>query len=80
VRTESVLVAATGAGLERRLRRVPWGIEVQIWRLVETQTYPESAANLSLCEVLGQESTVAAGDAPVLAEDLQMALPWRTAP
>jgi hypothetical protein len=35
-------------GLERRTRVVPWGIEVQTWRLIETRTFPREAAKLPL--------------------------------
>lgn len=78
MKADSVLVAAEAAE-ERRLRRVPWGVEVQIWRLVETQTYPDTAANLSLNEFLGPEATAAAATAPGFEED-QMHLPWSVAP
>ena len=34
--------------VERRARRLPWGIEVQTWRLVETRTLPTESARLPL--------------------------------
>ena len=30
--------------VERLIRRVPWGLEIQIWQLTNTITIPESAA------------------------------------
>jgi hypothetical protein len=35
-------------GFERRARVTPWGIEVQVWRLVDTITIPGTAATLPL--------------------------------
>jgi len=35
-------------GFERRARVTPWGIEVQVWRLVDTITLPGTAATLPL--------------------------------
>lgn len=41
-------VVTRNDGLERRARVTPWGIEVQIWRLVDTLTIPGTAATLPL--------------------------------
>jgi hypothetical protein len=41
-------VVTRNDGFERRAREMPWGIEVQVWRLVETITIPASAATLPL--------------------------------
>ena len=43
-------------GLERRARLLPWGIEVQVWRLVETVTFPPTAGSLSLASLLADAS------------------------
>jgi hypothetical protein len=49
---EAALTSTSDAGWERRARRLPWGIEIQVWRLVETQTFPVSAGNLTLSTLL----------------------------
>ena len=41
-------VVTRNDGCERRARVMPWGIEVQIWRLVDTITLPGTAATLPL--------------------------------
>jgi hypothetical protein len=41
-------VVTRNDGFERRARVMPWGIEVQLWRLVETITIPASAATLPI--------------------------------
>lgn len=41
-------VVTRNDGFERRARVMPWGIEVQVWRLVETITIPASAATLPI--------------------------------
>jgi len=48
----STAVIASSDGCERRARLRPWGIEVQVWRLVETRTFPSTAAKLSLAALL----------------------------
>lgn len=54
-------------GWERRARVLPWGIEIQVWRLVETRILPDSAGNLPLATLLfgSEDGTGAvAGAAP----------------
>ena len=41
-------VVTRNDGFERRARVTPWGIEVQVWRLVDTITIPGTAATLPL--------------------------------
>ena len=41
-------VVTRNDGFERRARVMPWGIEVQVWRLVDTITLPGTAATLPL--------------------------------
>jgi hypothetical protein len=41
-------VVTRNDGVERRARVLPWGIEVQVWRLVETLTLPGTAATLPI--------------------------------
>ncbi len=41
-------VVSRDDGFERRARVLPWGIEVQVWRLVETLTLPSTAATLPI--------------------------------
>jgi hypothetical protein len=41
-------VVTCNDGFERRARVMPWGIEVQVWRLVDTVTIPGTAATLPL--------------------------------
>ena len=35
-------------GFERRARVLPWGIQIEVWRLVETLTLPTTAASLPI--------------------------------
>ena len=44
----SVAVVIRNDDFERRARVLPWGIEVQVWRLVETLTLPGTAATLPI--------------------------------
>jgi hypothetical protein len=41
-------VVTRNGGFERRARVTPWGIEVQVWRLVDTIILPGTAATLPL--------------------------------
>jgi hypothetical protein len=52
---EQVMTASVDGVYERRARVLPWGIEVEVWRLVETRTYPDTVANVSLRELLNLE-------------------------
>jgi hypothetical protein len=42
--------------VERRARRLPWGIEVQTWRLVETRTLPTESARLPLSLLFDEDA------------------------
>jgi hypothetical protein len=33
---------------------MPWGIEIQLWRLVETRTYPHEAQRLPLSSIFSE--------------------------
>jgi len=44
VKTPPVAVIKPSENVERLIRRVPWGLEIQIWQLTNTITIPESAA------------------------------------
>ena len=55
----AVLLAADG--VERRARLLPWGIEIQVWRLVETVTCPAAAGALSLGSLLSNDSPLGVG-------------------
>jgi hypothetical protein len=50
--SNTAVTSSSEAGWERRARRLPWGIEIQIWRLVETKILPETAANLPISALL----------------------------
>jgi hypothetical protein len=50
----TAITYAHDATTERRAKRYPWGIEIQIWRLVETQTYPASAENLPVSTLFNE--------------------------
>ncbi len=41
-------VVSRNDGFERRARVLPWGIEIQVWRLVETLTLPTTAGALPI--------------------------------
>ena len=40
---DRLAVTVGGDDTERRARRVPWGIEIQVWRRTNTITIPETA-------------------------------------
>jgi hypothetical protein len=65
----SAITYASDADTERRARRLPWGIEIQTWRLVETQTYPNSVENLTLSTLLKDAEQGATPDAPSSGDD-----------
>lgn len=48
--------ARAPSSLERRARRLPWGIEVQTWRLVETRTLPTESARLPLSLLFDEDT------------------------
>lgn len=41
-------VVSRNDGFERRARVMPWGIEIEVWRRVDTITIPGSAATLPI--------------------------------
>jgi hypothetical protein len=41
---------------ERRARRQPWGIEIELWRLVDTRTYPNEAERLPLSYIFAEDT------------------------
>lgn len=43
-------------GVERRARFLPWGIQVEVWRLVETLTLPTTAASLPIRTLFPDDS------------------------
>jgi len=49
-------VVSRNDGFERRARVLPWGIEVQVWRLVETLTLPPTAATLPINSLFPEPS------------------------
>lgn len=53
-------------GFERRARVTPWGIRVEVWRLVETLTLPTTAASLPIRTLFPDD---AAGAVPASAVD-----------
>lgn len=55
-------------GFERRVYRRPWGVEIQLWKLAETITIPETAAAMSLSSLLA-ESPDQAGTGPLGSDD-----------
>jgi hypothetical protein len=57
----SAAILTSEKGFERRARLLPWGIEVQVWRLVETVTFPPAAGALSLASLLAESSPLGAG-------------------
>ncbi len=66
----AALTSSSEVGWERRARRLPWGIEIQIWRLVETKTYPDSAENLTLSALLTESEPADSRGAGALASEL----------
>ena len=46
--------------VERRWSRLPWGIEIQTWRLVETRTLPAESASLPLSALLDDDPDLGA--------------------
>jgi len=46
--------------LERRWSRLPWGIEIQTWRLVETRTLPAEAEGLPLSALFDDDPDLGA--------------------
>jgi len=52
VKTPPVAVVQPSDNLERRTRRVPWGLEIEIWQLTNTITIPESAVGAMAASLL----------------------------
>lgn len=41
-------VVSRNDGFERRARVLPWGVQIEVWRLVETLMLPTTAASLPI--------------------------------
>ena len=54
--SENSRPARAPSSVERRARRLPWGIEVQTWRLIETRTLPTESARLPLSLLFDEDS------------------------
>ncbi len=50
--------------LERRWSRLPWGIEIQTWRLVQTRTLPAESASLPLAAIFPDDDEAELGAIP----------------
>lgn len=50
-------VVSRDDGFERRARVLPWGIQVEVWRLVETLTLPTTAATLPINSLFSEPET-----------------------
>lgn len=50
-------IVARSDAFERRARVLPWGIEIQVWRLVETLTLPPTAATLPITTLFPEPAT-----------------------
>lgn len=60
-----VAVAHQSEGVERRTRRVPWGIQIEVWERTNTITVPESAAGaMPVSSLLDPLPGQAAGSLP----------------
>jgi hypothetical protein len=56
---DRLAVTVGGDDIERRARRVPWGIEIQVWQRTNTITVPETAlSGLPASSLLDPLSTV----------------------
>lgn len=56
---ERLAMTVAGDDIERRARRVPWGIEIQVWKRTDTITVPETAlSGLPASSLLDPLSTV----------------------
>jgi hypothetical protein len=55
--------------LERRWSRLPWGIEIQTWRLVHTRTLPAESASLPLAAIFADDEEAELGAIPMDAND-----------
>ena len=58
---------STPKKVERRWSRLPWGIEIQTWRLVETRMLPAESASLPLSALFDDDPDV--GAVPCAAND-----------
>jgi hypothetical protein len=60
-----VPVAHQSEGVERRTRRVPWGVQIEVWERTNTITVPESAAGaMPVSSLLDPLPGEAAGSSP----------------
>ena len=64
-------VVSRDDGFERRARVLPWGIQVEVWRLVETLTLPSTAATLPINSLF---SDAEAGSLPARTNDEEKTL------
>jgi hypothetical protein len=61
----SAAVVSRDDGVERRARVLPWGIQVEVWRLVETLTLPTTAASLPIRTLFPDDASGALPSAAV---------------
>jgi hypothetical protein len=55
--------------VERRWSRLPWGIEIQTWQLVQTRTLPAESASLPLAAIFADDEEGELGAIPTDAND-----------
>ena len=55
--------------VERRWSRLPWGIEIQTWQLVQTRTLPAESASLPLAAIFADDEEAELGAIPMDAND-----------
>jgi hypothetical protein len=55
-----IIPPSTPKKVERRWSRLPWGIEIQTWRLVETRTLPAESASLPLSSLFDDDAELGA--------------------
>jgi hypothetical protein len=60
--------------VERRWSRLPWGIEIQTWRLVETRTLPAESVSLPLSVLFDDDAEL--GAVPCAHNDQADTLEW----
>jgi hypothetical protein len=50
--------------VERRWSKLPWGIEIQTWQLVQTRTLPVESASLPLATLFADDQDTELGAVP----------------
>ncbi|HVV53344.1 MAG TPA: hypothetical protein VHO06_27050 [Polyangia bacterium] len=55
--------------VERRWSRLPWGIEIQTWRLVQTRTLPAESESLPLAAIFADDEEAELGAIPTDANE-----------